>query len=979
MEHSSQKLALDNRLLAMEELLRQRRFSDALREFDLLVESDFVEHLPDLGLYHSLKADCLHFSGSYKESLEAGLNAVKILAVFSLNRRYARALLVTSKAYFSLGDLKNAEIRSRDALGSYRRAGDTAGQIDALNLTARVKYTRCDYPSAAALVDEAILLAVDNPRQIARLTGNVGAIRVYTGNWKQAEENLAEAISYHREQGEEMSLAFNYLSMSALHIRRREFLLAGRVLGDAFEIIDRLDLKREKILYLEYSGELAFAKGDFTRAKHILGEAVHRGKLIAPDSALVSQSERLLAEVELALENIDEAMTLAQRTLELATRLGEATEVGLAMRLIARIFAFRSEFPDAKNYINNALDQLRQVGDPIQIARTLLSRAEILLDSADVDEDEVRRIYEEAEKIYKELSIEYWLAETHYRAGMFSCRQGKLSAGFVSLSKAENLFSSAGDGGKIRSVRQFLSSLAEQAVALSVSEDNKFKAFGNLLSQDEITDLRSGAMDEVLEVVMNRTNADRVVIHSVDSDTLLTVDSMDMTSNQMRRFSESFQQMLGEEVSLIKPTLMLDCRRDPYINGLFAHLPEIISSMAVIPFKQSDLSTCYLCIFKLSTDGSLNPFSQDELNFAVGFSDLIAFRAAELQKMKLLEDNRRLKAQLLKEAAFPNIITRNKKMLEMLSYVRQVVDSSISVSIEGETGSGKDILAKAIHYNSIRRDKRFISVNCAALPETLLESELFGYQRGAFTGADRDKPGLFEEADGGTFFLDEIADMPLSVQAKILRVLEAKEIVRLGESVPRPVDVRILSATNKNLKEEMAKGTFRNDLYYRLTALTFRLPALRERKEDIPLLVDHFLNGVGKSISAETLKLLVAYDWPGNIRELDNEVKKLVLLSGEADEILPETLSAQIRSGIADDHDELPDDRSLPLDQVRFNEQYSLYDYLAGYEKEFIIRALKEHNGVKKHAAASLNIPESTLRLKIKQYDISSISRDSVN
>ncbi len=232
-------------------------------------------------------------------------------------------------------------------------------------------------------------------------------------------------------------------------------------------------------------------------------------------------------------------------------------------------------------------------------------------------------------------------------------------------------------------------------------------------------------------------------------------------------------------------------------------------------------------------------------------------------------------------------------MLEMLAQLRQVIDSPISITIEGETGTGKDLLARAIHYNSIRRNKRFISVNCAALPETLLESELFGYKRGAFTGADRDKPGLFEEADGGTFFLDEVADMPLSIQAKVLRVLESKELVRLGETVPRKVDVRIISATNKDLKEQMAKRLFRQDLYYRLSALSYLLAPLRDRKEDIPLLVDHFLEESHKRVSQETMKALVAYDWPGNVRELENEMKKLVLLAGDNDEIGIDLLSVQ--------------------------------------------------------------------------------------
>ncbi len=472
---------------------------------------------------------------------------------------------------------------------------------------------------------------------------------------------------------------------------------------------------------------------------------------------------------------------------------------------------------------------------------------------------------------------------------------------------------------------------------------------------------------------MKKTGGDRAVVYSPDSDGDTVAASLSLTAYQKKKFGENFDALLGEEILKSKPTLNLDCRRDPFINDLIADIPDVVASILVVPFKMSTGATSYLYVDRLTADNSLNPFGQSDLNFAVGFSDLIAFKWAEIEKNRLLEDNRRLKSQLMEQAAFPHIITRNHEMLDLLSQVRQVINSNISISIEGETGSGKDVLARAIHYNSNRRAKRFISVNCAALPETLLESELFGYKRGAFTGADRDKAGLFEEADGGTFFLDEIADMPLSIQAKILRVLENKELVRLGDSIPRTVDVRIVSATNKDLQVQMDARPFRQDLYYRLSALSFRLPPLRERREDIPLLVSHFLEGTGKDIDPEVMKMLLAYDWPGNVRELENEVKKLALLAGDRRTIASDMVSGKLK-GIADHV--VGETTIVNADDVEFTQSYSLYDYLAEHEKQFIIRALREKGGVKKHAAALLNIPESTLRLKIKQYNIDTARLD---
>ncbi len=666
------------------------------------------------------------------------------------------------------------------------------------------------------------------------------------------------------------------------------------------------------------------------------------------------------------LDNYDEAMKYGQKALELSLALGEQVEVGMAQRVIAQVFAARKEFEEAREHILQAVDTIRNVGDPFELGRTLLVQAEIIIAANHKEQRTIRNAFDEAHRLFKKLKLDYWVAESDFKAGVFACQQGDLAGGFRKLSRAEKIFHILEETVRVRAVHKFLQSLSEQAVALSVSQENEFKVFGNLISSAELSDLKSSQLDEILQILLKKTGGDRAVIFSPDNENDPLLASLSLSPYQIKKFCESFQSLLGEEISRTKPTLNLDCRRDPFINGLLADIPDVVASIIVVPFKMTDGSTSFLYLDRLSTDNMLNPFGQNELNFAVGFSDLIAFKWAEIQKNKLLEDNRRLRDQLKQQAAFPNIITRNHEMLEILTQVRQIVNANISVTIQGETGSGKDLLAQAIHYNSNRRNKRFVSVNCAALPEPLLESELFGHRRGAFTGADRDKHGLFEEADGGTFFLDEIADMPLSIQAKILRVLEAQEIVRLGETQPRKIDVRIISATNKDLKEQMDAGLFRQDLYYRLSALNFRLPPLRERREDIPLLVAHFLENTGKQVDPEVMKYLMSYDWPGNIRELDNEVRKMVLLSGDGNTIRVDVLSPRIRGlKVTQGAESTAGDAD-----IEFNESYSLYDYLAEREKRFIIKALREKKGVKKHAAALLNIPESTLRLKIKQYHI---------
>jgi transcriptional regulator with GAF, ATPase, and Fis domain len=978
MSLSSHNIAIDDRLLAIEELLRQRKFSVAQRELESVSEADFASSELETGLLLCLKAECLNAAARYRDALDSALRGAKLLADFPVNRRFGRSQLTLSKAYSSLGDLKNAEMRARDALAAFRRAGDVDGQVTALSELARIAFIRCDYATSTEFLNDALGMVPENPRRVAQLTSNLGRIRILLGQWSQAEADLSAAIKFNQDHHEEMSEALNLLSIGYLHLRRREFAPSSRALERASVLITRLELKRERVIYLEYSGELALQRGEYVKAKNTLSEAYQAGRLLAPESSLVSQAARRLAEAELALDNAEDAMKYGQKALELALQLGEKTEVAMARLVIARTFAFRREFTEALEYAGQAVELAREIGDPVDLAHGLLAIAEIKMAAGFEESEAIRGALDEAARTFKKLRLDYWHAEADFRLGVFACQHGDLARGFRKLSRAERTFTALDERAKVKAVNQFLHSLTDQAVALAISEENSYKVFGNMITPSEMQDVKSGQIDEVMKILLTKTGSGRAVIFSPDFDTNPIISSCSLTPSQVKKFADGFQPLLGQEISESRPTLLLDTRRDPYINALFPETPEPVASIIVIPFTMSDRCVRYLYLDRLSIDGMLNPFNQAELNFAVGFSDVIAFKAAELQKMRLLEDNRRLKEQLQKVAAFPNLVTQNGEFLEMLGQLRQVIDSNISITIEGETGCGKDFLSRAIHYNSVRRQKRFISVNCAALPETLLESELFGYKRGAFTGADRDKSGLFEEADGGTFFLDEIADMPLSIQAKVLRLLEEKELVRLGETTPRKVDVRIISATNKDLKEMMAKGLFRQDLYYRLSALSFHVPSLRERKEDIPLLINTFLEGTGKRISPEVLKMLVGYDWPGNIRELENEVKKLVLLSGSGEEITPDILSAKIagtpRMPIAVSTGE----KATTADVV-FGDNYSLYDYLAFWEKRFIIKSLKDHRGVKKHAAAALNIPESTLRLKIKQYDIDLTHLDTVN
>ncbi len=310
------------------------------------------------------------------------------------------------------------------------------------------------------------------------------------------------------------------------------------------------------------------------------------------------------------------------------------------------------------------------------------------------------------------------------------------------------------------------------------------------------------------------------------------------------------------------------------------------------------------------------------------------------------------------------IIGKSEAMRKVIEQLDKVVDTRVTVLIEGETGTGKELIAAAVHYRSRRRDKLFVAQNCAALAETLLESELFGHKKGAFTGAVDEKKGLFEIADGGTLFLDEITETPLSLQSKLLRALQEGEIRSVGSTTSKHVNVRIVAATNRNLEEEVAKGRFREDLYYRLKVFPLRLPPLRERRDDIPLLSAHFLaryadeiNKPAGGFSQQAMELMMSYDWPGNVRELQNEVQRLVIQLEPGAFATPELLSPRIRQV-----EGLVTRAGVP--------KGTLKEMMDAVEKYFLIEALREHNNNKTNAAKTLGITREGLHKKLRQYGI---------
>jgi len=437
----------------------------------------------------------------------------------------------------------------------------------------------------------------------------------------------------------------------------------------------------------------------------------------------------------------------------------------------------------------------------------------------------------------------------------------------------------------------------------------------------------------VLEALLSPEGYEVITVdNAIDALRLIRESDIDLVITDMRMPGTSGMELL-EESKKIKPEL-------PVIMMTAYGTIE----MAVEAMK------------KRAYDYITKPFRNEELKLTV---------QKALEAHRLLKENKRLRAALSERYRYGSIVGKSKPMIKIYDLIDKVALSKASVFITGPSGTGKELIAKAIHYSGSRKHGPFVSINCGALTETLLESELFGHEKGAFTGAISMKKGRFELAHGGTLFLDEVGDMPASLQVKLLRVLQEMEFERVGGTKSIQVDVRIISASNKDIKEDVTRGRFREDLLYRLNVIHIQVPPLRERRDDIPLLVKHFLDKYSKAegkgpieLQPEVWKVFYEYSWPGNVRELENVIERAVVLCSD-NIITTQDLPEELIGAEA----ELDVDRFVPLGMP-------LPKAMERIEESLIRRALSRCNNVQAHAANMLGITKSLMQHKLKKYNI---------
>lgn len=464
-----------------------------------------------------------------------------------------------------------------------------------------------------------------------------------------------------------------------------------------------------------------------------------------------------------------------------------------------------------------------------------------------------------------------------------------------------------------------------------------------------------GLIEETLDLVINVVDAERGLFAKYDEATnnfeiIAARNLKKETIADLKSFSSGILQRVVETK---KPCLYHDVQSDPTISQFDSVQIHKIKSVLGVPIIKDGIVWGVILV-----DSQLNrrEFTEENLVFLDFFSNLVSLSLDKiLNYQKLEKENILLRNQLQNIQAIPEIIGASSPIKKLFQLIHKVAVTDATVLILGESGTGKELVARSIHNLSQRKNKPYIAQFCGSIPDTLLESELFGYKKGAFTGATTDKKGLFEVANGGTFFLDEIADISSALQAKLLRVLQNKEIIRLGDTQPIKIDVRIIAATNKDLKQLVEENKFREDLFYRLNVFPIEIPPLRERRDDIPLLVNHFIKKYSNkniSVTPAAMKKLQNFYWPGNIRQLENVIQRALILC-DTNTLQPEHI-------IIDDEESLIDFRGT----------------LDDFEKLLLLKRLKEYNGNRTQTAKSLGVSVRWVQIKLKEINSDEFRED---
>ncbi len=917
--------------LAGKKALETQAYRQALRRFEAVrgwSADDAFESQADTIDFLCDYADVLRNCGQYNKALEL-LNEAKGLLPSDRNDLKAHILNRKGVIHSVLQHREIAEEYMLEALRLYRELGDLEGEVQALSSLAHLCDVSGRHEEAIAYMRREIekYATLGRAQNKAIIQGREGLIALVGFRFGTAKAHLKATVRTSLQLGLEHHRIWALNSLQRVYFYLGDFNRAESV---CYEVIG--EWQKRGLLYWEamnflYLGELALERGDFAEALEY-AEISSERFLETPRKDYVYRAYAIAATAAARMGDTDVALEWTERVSE-GTQQTSGMYKGILPLVYCGIgvaFAQAGRIAEAEEAFEQAIECRRESkGD--HWARALLMAGEFYLERDDVPKAQAH--LEAAKQAFEEMEMSYFLEKTQVLLDQLD-----------ESSRNEDVAPSSEISVDTLSVDR-LRLLYDVSRELTTERDVKVlldRTLGNLLT--------IYPAERVVVAIKNETPkgfvVDAVRYHNLEVD-----DAEELSGGIIRRVIETNE-----------PVLSFDAQTDGRLNQYQSVMDYNIRSVLCVPLfhvKEGVIGALYV-----DHRGIDNVFSEEDQTFLQAFANLVGMALVNARMYEQLEEKAQYWQQEVKRRyRLDDLVGQSDAMQAIYRLIETAAKSDIPVLVQGETGTGKELAARAIHYNSTRKDQRFLSQNCAALSPELLQSELFGHKKGAFTGASEDHKGIFEVADGGTVLLDEIADASPELQKSLLRVLQEGEIRRVGETEDRKVDVRIIAATNRDLKKEVEKGSFREDLYYRLHGIQIDMPPLREHLEDVPLLAEHLLirakEEANKSVGELTLgaiKVLTSHRWSGNVRELENKIRLAVALAKEDGDITPDLFSESIGHTVSDA-------------SVEF--QGYLQDRVQEYEKQLIRDTLEKYEGNITQAARELGMTRVGLHKKINR------------